>query len=205
MMHWLKCTKDDEQQRDFQMKQSKPKWTHPGGKLIELGPASLTGEELIAILIGTGHKGRSAQDIAKELFDKYYSIAGLMGKKCSDLSDIKGLKKGKIARIAAAFEMTKRIFSDKGWKLPNERLLRLGLPGLTDAEVLAVIIGSGYGDKTSIGLSIELLNKYKTISGIGGKELYDMTMIRGLGDVKVVRIGAAFEVVCRVARALEKE
>src|SRR3990172_12148009 len=56
-------------------------WTHPGGKLIELGPSSLTDEELLAILIGSGYKGRTAQNIAKDLLENYYSISGLMGKK----------------------------------------------------------------------------------------------------------------------------
>jgi DNA repair protein RadC len=180
-------------------------WMHPGGKLIELGPEALNDEELLAILIGTGYKGRTAQDIAKELLDNYYSIAGLLGKTHSDLSGIKGFKKGKITKIAAAFEITKRIFGGNKWELPNQRLLRLELSGLTDAEVLSVIIGSGYGDKTSEELSIELLNKYKSISGMMGKKLSDMAMIKGLGDVKVVRIAAAFEVARRVARALEKE
>src|SRR3990172_6886003 len=187
------------------MKQTNPTWNHPGGKLIELGPAALTDEELLAILIGSGYKGRSAQDIAGELLEKYYSIAGLLGKTYSDLLDIKGLKKGKITKIAAAFEITKRIFTCNEWKLPNQRFLRLELPGLTDAEVLSVLICSGYGDKTSEGLSIELLNKYKSISGMMGEKLSDMAMIKGLGDVKVVRIAAALEVARRVARALEKE
>jgi DNA repair protein RadC len=91
------------------MEQSNPKWTHPGGKLIELGPAALTDEELLATLIGAGYKGRTAQDIAKELLDKYYSIAGLMGKKLTDLAKIKGLKDVKVVRIAAAFEIARRV------------------------------------------------------------------------------------------------
>ncbi|MCX5804249.1 MAG: hypothetical protein NTU69_12110 [Proteobacteria bacterium] len=91
------------------MEQSNPKWTHPGGKLIELGPAALTDEELLAALIGAGYKGRTAQDIAKELLDKYYSIAGLMGKKLTDLAKIKGLKDVKVVRIAAAFEIARRV------------------------------------------------------------------------------------------------
>jgi DNA repair protein RadC len=86
-------------------------WTHPGGKLIELGPASLTDEELLAILIGTGYKNRTAQDIAKELMDKYYSIAGLMGKRLTELAKIKGLKDVKVVRIAAAFEIARRVVS----------------------------------------------------------------------------------------------
>lgn len=85
------------------------RWQHPGGKLIELGPTALTDEELLAILIGSGYKGRSAQDIAKDLMDKYYSIAGLMGKKLTDLAKIKGLKDVKVVRIAAAFEIARRV------------------------------------------------------------------------------------------------
>jgi DNA repair protein RadC len=84
-------------------------WTHPGGKLIEVGPSALTDEELLAILIGSGYKNKTAQDIAKELLDKYYSIAGLMGKKLTELAKIKGLKDVKVVRIAAAFEIARRV------------------------------------------------------------------------------------------------
>lgn len=84
-------------------------WNHPGGKLIELGPSSLSDEELLAILIGSGFKGRSAEDIAKELLDNYYSVAGLMGQKLTDLAKIKGLKDVKVVRIAAAFEIARRV------------------------------------------------------------------------------------------------
>ena len=34
------------------------KWERPGGKLLELGPESLSEKELLAILIGTGYKGK---------------------------------------------------------------------------------------------------------------------------------------------------
>ena len=44
-------------------------WKHPGGKLRELGAASLTDKELLAILISTGIKGRSAEEIAAELLE----------------------------------------------------------------------------------------------------------------------------------------
>jgi len=84
-------------------------WNHPGGKLIELGPSSLRDEELLAILIGSGYKGKSAEDIARELLDNYYSIAGLMGQKLTDIAKIKGLKDVKVVRIAAAFEIARRV------------------------------------------------------------------------------------------------
>ncbi len=91
------------------MEERNAKWHHPGGKLVELGPSALTDEELLSILIGSGYKGRSAQEIAKDLLDNYYSIPGLMGQKLTDLSKIKGLKDVKVIRIAAAFEIARRV------------------------------------------------------------------------------------------------
>jgi len=41
------------------------KWRHPGGKLRELGPESLTDAELLSILISSGIKGKSAETLAK--------------------------------------------------------------------------------------------------------------------------------------------
>jgi len=41
-------------------------WTHPGGKLRELGAESLTDAELLSILISTGARGKTAEDIAKD-------------------------------------------------------------------------------------------------------------------------------------------
>ncbi len=187
------------------MEKSKPTWNHPGGKLVELGPTTLKDEELLAILIGSGYKGKSAQAIAKGLLDKYYSIAGLLGKTFADFPDIKGLKKGKMARIAAPFEMTKRIFSENEWDLSNSRLVKLTLPDLSDAEILAVLIGGGHKDKTAEDLGQEVLDKYGSISGIMGQKLHDIARIDGLGDVRVVRIAAALEVVHRIVKALERE
>ena len=72
-------------------------------------------------------------------------------------------------------------------------------------DVLAVLIGGRYKDKTPKDLAEELLGKYKSISGMMGQKLSDMAKIEGLGDVKIVRIAAALEVARRIVRALEKE
>jgi len=47
------------------------KWTHPGGKLRELGAESLTDAELLAILISTGAKGKPSEKVAHEILDKF--------------------------------------------------------------------------------------------------------------------------------------
>jgi DNA repair protein RadC len=186
------------------METLKPSYEHPGGKLIEEGPDALTGEELVAILIATGYKGRTALDIAKDLFYRFYSLYGLLGKKPENLAMIKGLKKSKIDRIAAAYEIAKRIIQERQWKLPI-RKITLELPGLSDAELLAVLIVTGYKEKTAKDLADELLKKYKTFYGFGDQRLSDMAKIRGLGDVKVVRVAAALEIARRVVKILEKE
>lgn len=85
-----------------------PLWTHPGGKLRELGAESLTDAELLSILISTGTKGKSAEDIAREIIDKYGSFKGMTNQPLEKFVDIKGLGDVKIIRIAAAFEIARR-------------------------------------------------------------------------------------------------
>lgn len=84
-------------------------WTHPGGKLRELGTESLTDSELLSILIATGTKGKSAEDIAKEILDKFGSFKGMANQPLEKFLEFKGLGDVKIIRIAAAFEIARRI------------------------------------------------------------------------------------------------
>ena len=84
-------------------------WTHPGGKLRELGAESLTDAELLAILIATGAKGKPAEEVAKEILDKFGSFKGMANQPLEKFLEIKGLGDVKIIRIAAAFEIARRI------------------------------------------------------------------------------------------------
>jgi DNA repair protein RadC len=85
------------------------KWTHPGGKLREMGSESLTDAELLAILISTGVKGKPAEDVAKEILDRFGSFKGMANQPLEKFLEIKGLGDVKVIRIAAAFEIAKRI------------------------------------------------------------------------------------------------
>ena len=84
-------------------------WDHPGGKLRRLGPESCTEEELLAIVIGSGIKDKSSHQIAEEILDTYYSLGGIMGVPLKDLMKIKGLKKVKATKIAACYEIARRL------------------------------------------------------------------------------------------------
>lgn len=111
--------------------------------------------------------------------------------------------------------------------MPAVRKITLDLPDLSDAELLAVLIVTGYKNKTPVDLANELLDRYSSVGGITGgktinnnviipekhrslcsimgKRLSDMAKIKGLGDVKIVRIAAALEIARRVVIILERE
>ncbi len=84
-------------------------WSHPGGKLIEEGADKLTDAELLSILIGTGTKGKSAEDIGKEIIRTFGGYRGMANQPLEKFLEIKGLGDVKIVRIAAAFEIARRI------------------------------------------------------------------------------------------------
>ncbi|MEM3554907.1 MAG: UPF0758 domain-containing protein [Candidatus Micrarchaeaceae archaeon] len=84
-------------------------WRHPGGKLRELGPQALTDVELLAILIGTGVRGRPAEAIAQEVMDHFGSLSGMSRQPLEAFLHFKGLSDVKIIRIAAALEIARRI------------------------------------------------------------------------------------------------
>ena len=78
-------------------------------ELRELGAEALTDRELLAILVSTGIKGKSAQQIDDEILDKYGSLAGMANVPLESFLEFKGLSDVKIIRIAAAFEIARRL------------------------------------------------------------------------------------------------
>jgi DNA repair protein RadC len=84
----------------------------PRERLILHGSESLSDSELLAILINTGTKGFSALDAARELLAQYSSITNLVSCDLSELKKIKGVGPAKAVKLAAAFELVKRIKSE---------------------------------------------------------------------------------------------
>lgn len=87
-------------------------WKHPGGKFLRLGPEKCTDSELLAILIGAGVPGKSAEQIAEEILKIFQSFKGLANQPLEKIIKIKGLKEVKAVRIAAAFEIARRIVKE---------------------------------------------------------------------------------------------
>ncbi len=88
------------------------RWHHAGGKLRELGAETLSDTELLSILIAPGIKDKPAEEIAQEILERFGGFRGMANQPLEKLLDIKGLGDTKIIRIAAAFEMARRIVNE---------------------------------------------------------------------------------------------
>lgn len=81
----------------------------PREKLINLGPKSLTSAELLAILISSGNKRKSALDIAREILaDCEEKVDNLCRLSYSDLLKYEAIGEAKAVTIAAAMELGRR-------------------------------------------------------------------------------------------------
>jgi len=76
---------------------SLPKIERPREKLIQKGSQNLKDEELLAILLGTGIKGKNVIEVAKQILNKY-SKKRLLRLTFNDLSKIKGIGPAKADR-----------------------------------------------------------------------------------------------------------
>ncbi|MCS7074463.1 MAG: DNA repair protein RadC [Bacteroidia bacterium] len=85
----------------------------------------------------------------------------------------------------------------KDWAVedrPREKMLQRGINALTDAELLAIILGSGTKDKSVVELAREILEKHDGWNGLARKNLKDLTKIKGIGVVKALNILVSFEI-----------
>ncbi len=95
--------------------------------------------------------------------------------------------------------MTKyRLSGIKSWSeadRPREKLLIRGRESLTDAELIAILIGSGNKELTAVGLSQQILKSASNnLHELGRKELSELMFFKGIGEAKAVTIAAALEI-----------
>lgn len=95
-----------------------PEQDRPREKLARLGAAALTDSELIAILLRTGLPGANAVDVARQLLQRFGSLAGLARCTVPELSGIKGVGPAKAVQLAAAFGLASRLARESLEKLP---------------------------------------------------------------------------------------
>ena len=77
---------------------------------------------------------------------------------------------------------------------PREKLERLGAAALSDAELLAILIGSGTADESAVDLMKRILNDCKNnLNTLGKLSIRDLTTYKGIGPAKAISLLAACE------------
>jgi len=80
---------------------------------------------------------------------------------------------------------------------PRERLLKLGARALSDAELLAVVLGSGARGSNAVQLGQALLNAHGGLPGLFSRPLKGLRAIKGVGTAKLVLLQAVKELATR--------
>jgi len=77
---------------------------------------------------------------------------------------------------------------------PREKLLLKGKAALSDAELLAILIGSGTGGVSAVDLSKQILSHFENdLNMLGKANLKDLMQFKGIGEAKAITIIAATE------------
>ena len=77
---------------------------------------------------------------------------------------------------------------------PREKLERLGTQALSDAELLAILIGSGSPQEDAVSLMKRILNDCNNnLNTLGKKTIHDLCEYKGIGEAKAITILAACE------------
>lgn len=89
---------------------------------------------------------------------------------------------------------------------PRERLERLGAESLSNAELLAILIGTGNAELDAVQLMQRILNDcHNNLNSLGKMTLAELQAYKGIGPAKAISILAACELGKRRAREKAEE
>lgn len=88
---------------------------------------------------------------------------------------------------------------------PRERLQQFGAGVLSDAELLAILLRTGYKGVNVIDLSAELLEHCGRLPGLARFPYSELSGVKGIGPAKAAELHACFELGRRVALAAPEE
>ena len=77
---------------------------------------------------------------------------------------------------------------------PREKMLLKGVSSLSDAELIAILIGSGNKEETAVQLSQRILNSVSNnLNALGKLSIKKLMEYKGIGKAKAITIAAAME------------
>ena len=93
-----------------------PSTERPRERLLKHGAAALSDAELLAVLLGSGTRGKTAVAMARELLTAAGSLAPLLG---AEIAPVSGLGPAKRARLVASLELARRCLCEELKSLPS--------------------------------------------------------------------------------------
>ena len=93
-----------------------PVTERPRERLLAKGAGSLSDAELLAVLLRTGMRGKSAVELARELLGRFGGVGGLLAHFANAgaaMLGIKGLGAAKSAQLGAALELARRTLQEQ--------------------------------------------------------------------------------------------
>ncbi len=91
---------------------------------------------------------------------------------------------------------------------PREKLLRKGIETLSDAELIAILIGSGNRNESAVELSKRILSDTQNnLNELAKLSVNDLQKYKGIGEAKAISIVAALELGKRrkISEVIEKK
>jgi DNA repair protein RadC len=89
-----------------------PRAERPRERLLERGAHTLSDAELLALLLGSGTRGRSAVELARELITRFGSLRNLLTAEPRAACEHSGMGPARHARLQAALELARRHFRE---------------------------------------------------------------------------------------------
>src|SRR5262249_34157407 len=80
---------------------------------------------------------------------------------------------------------------------PRERLYHKGAGALSDAELLAIQLGTGVPGLSVLEVARRLLAQFGSLQELAGREVAEGAAVRGVGRAKAGRLGSAVEIASR--------
>jgi DNA repair protein RadC len=93
-----------------------PAAERPRERLLAKGAGSLSDAELLAVLLRTGMRGKSAVELARELLGRFGGVGGLLAHFANAgaaMPGVKGLGAAKSAQLGAALELARRTLQEQ--------------------------------------------------------------------------------------------
>ena len=161
-----------------------PAAERPRERLELRGAGGLTSAELIALLWGSGSRGKSAVGLAEDAIARFDGLTGIARASGLELEGIAGVGAAKAAQLQAAFELGRRLLAD--W--PTARWTVRSPGDVADRLVLQM------GRLEREELRVVILNTKNVVQRV-------VTAYQGNLSSSVVRIGELFRDAVRLTAA----